>query len=85
MRKEVIYMKNIEVTMTNKHSVDKCIYILLASLLGGFGVHKFYAKRYFLGFIYLIFAWSGIPGVIGIIEGILARLKPRDEHGRINA
>lgn len=78
-------MKNVEVTMTNKHSVDKFIYILFAFLLGCFGIHKFYAKRYFLGFIYLIFAWSGIPGVIGIIEGILAILKPRDEHGRIKA
>lgn len=44
---------------------------LFALLLGGFGVHKFYLGKIGTGLIYLLFSWTGIPAIIGIIEGIL--------------
>ena len=44
---------------------------LLAILLGDFGVHKFYLGQVGLGIIYLLFFWTLVPGVIGIIEGII--------------
>lgn len=44
---------------------------LLAILLGSFGVHKFYLGQGGQGFIYLIFCWTGIPGLAGIVEGIV--------------
>ncbi len=44
---------------------------LFAILLGSFGVHKFYLESWGWGIVYLIFFWSGIPGFVGIIEGIL--------------
>ena len=44
---------------------------VLALLLGGFGVHKFYLGRPLLGIVYLIFFWTYIPGIIALVEGII--------------
>ena len=49
---------------------------LLAIFLGGFGVHRFYLGQWW-GFIYLLFCWTLIPSVIGILEGILFSLKQK--------
>ncbi len=54
-----------------KPKKDKVIAGILGILLGGFGVHKFYLGDIGLGILYLIFFWSGIPAIIGLIEGIL--------------
>jgi TM2 domain-containing membrane protein YozV/ribosomal protein L40E len=43
---------------------------LFALLLGGVGAHKFYLKRPGLGVLYLVFCWTFVPLLIGIIEGI---------------
>ena len=43
---------------------------ILALLLGGIGAHKFYLGRAGTGIIYLIFCWTGIPLVIGVIEAV---------------
>ena len=42
--------------------------VLLAILLGGIGAHKFYMNKVGLGIVYLLFCWTGIPAIIGIIE-----------------
>ena len=47
-------------------------YALFAILLGGIGVHKFYVKEHGWGIIYLLFCWTYIPVILGIIEGIIA-------------
>lgn len=44
---------------------------LFAILLGTFGAHKFYLGQPGQGIFYLLFCWTGIPTVIGIIEGIM--------------
>lgn len=44
---------------------------MLALLLGGFGVHKFYCGKIGLGIVYVIFCWTYIPAIIGFIEGII--------------
>lgn len=44
---------------------------VLAILLGGLGVHKFYLGKIGQGILYLIFCWTAIPSFIGIIEGII--------------
>ncbi|EPV56852.1 hypothetical protein SAG0350_09800, partial [Streptococcus agalactiae GB00897] len=46
-----------------------------------FGLHKFYAGKTGTGILYLIFCWTFIPGFIGVVEGILAILKPADQDG----
>lgn len=44
---------------------------VLAILFGGIGVHKFYLGKIGMGILYLLFCWTGIPSVIGLIEGII--------------
>jgi len=42
--------------------------VLLALFLGGLGIHKFYMGQTFLGILYLLFSWTGIPSIVGFIE-----------------
>lgn len=44
---------------------------ILAIFLGGLGIHKFYLGSIGMGILYLCFCWTGIPAVIGLIEGII--------------
>ncbi|WP_216624661.1 TM2 domain-containing protein [Paenibacillus foliorum] len=44
---------------------------ILAILLGGLGVHKFYLGKVGWGIVYLLFCWTYIPALIGFIEGII--------------
>ena len=44
--------------------------ILLALLLGGFGIHRFYVGPVAWGIAYLVFFWTGIPGFLGWLEAI---------------
>lgn len=49
---------------------DKLVAALLAIILGDLGIHKFYMGETVKGAIYLLFCWTAIPAIIGIIEGI---------------
>jgi TM2 domain-containing membrane protein YozV len=44
---------------------------LLALLLGGLGVHKFYLGRGGMGVLYLVFCWTFIPSIIAFFEAII--------------
>jgi len=66
-RKEQTVMKN------------KVVAGVLAILLGGLGIHKFYLGKLGQGILYLVFAWTGIPSIIGLIEGILYLVKSDEE------
>ncbi|CAI3936989.1 TM2 domain-containing protein [Commensalibacter papalotli (ex Botero et al. 2024)] len=44
---------------------------LFAFFLGGFGIHKFYLGQVGMGILYLLFCWTGIPFIVGFIEGII--------------
>ncbi|MDE6275148.1 MAG: TM2 domain-containing protein [Clostridia bacterium] len=50
---------------------SKVVAGILAILLGGIGVHKFYLGKIGMGILYLVFCWTGIPSIIGLIEGIM--------------
>ena len=41
---------------------------LLALLLGAVGAHHFYIGRWGFGLLYLLFAWTFIPALIGMVE-----------------
>lgn len=43
---------------------------LLAIFIGGFGVHRFYLGQWW-GVFYLLIFWTGIPGLVSLIEGIV--------------
>jgi len=44
---------------------------IFAILLGSFGVHRFYLGQIGWGILYVVFCWTLIPAVAGMIEGIL--------------
>jgi len=52
---------------------------ILGILVGGFGIHKFYLGKIGMGILYLVFCWTGIPSIVGLIEGILYLTKTEEE------
>jgi len=44
--------------------------ILLSLLFGGIGAHKFYVDKPRSGILYLLFCWTFIPSIFGVIEAI---------------
>jgi TM2 domain-containing membrane protein YozV len=48
---------------------NKVVAGVLAILLGSFGIHRFYLGQWW-GLLYILFCWTFIPGLIGLIEGI---------------
>lgn len=61
--------------------VNKVCYVLLAIFLGTLGAHKFYAGKFGLGLLYILF--FGIGAFLGFFEGIAAAFKPADNNGNI--
>lgn len=63
-----VYMTGINPTWPIKSKIAAG---LLGIFLGGIGVHKFYMGKIGMGILYLCFCWTGIPAIIGFIEGII--------------
>lgn len=61
---------------------NKIVAAILAIILGGLGIHKFYLGQSGKGVLYLIFCWTYIPAIIGFIEGITI-LCSNDENFQI--
>lgn len=50
---------------------NKLVAALLAIILGGLGIHKFYLHKPVQGVLYILFCWTGLPMLIGFIEGLV--------------
>lgn len=50
---------------------SKIVAGILGILLGGWGIHKFYMGKIGMGILYLCLCWTGIPSLVGLIEGII--------------
>lgn len=50
---------------------NKTTAAILAFLLGGIGVHRFYLGQGGLGILYLLFCWTFIPLVISFVDFII--------------
>jgi TM2 domain-containing membrane protein YozV len=55
---------------------------LFGFFLGSFGAHKFYLGKTGWGVLYLVFCWTAIPGVVGIIEAILLLVMSDEDFNR---
>ena len=69
----------------DKKLVSKVAYGVLAILLGGFGIHKFYAGKTMWGIIYILLCWTGIPAILALVEGIIGLTTKDDGQGNIYA
>lgn len=49
---------------------NKVVAGILALFFGSIGVHKFYLGNVTPGIVYFLFFWTGIPGILALIEGI---------------
>jgi TM2 domain-containing membrane protein YozV len=47
---------------------SKLTAIILASFLGGIGIHKFYLGQAKQGIMYILFCWTMIPALIAFFE-----------------
>jgi TM2 domain-containing membrane protein YozV len=56
---------------TTRTGKSKLAASLIAIFLGGLGIHKFYLGDTMMGVVYLLFFWTLIPAIIGLIEGII--------------
>ncbi|MEZ4430174.1 MAG: NINE protein [Nannocystaceae bacterium] len=61
---------------------DKNIAAILAFFFGWMGGHKFYLGQTGAGILYLLFWWTTIPAILGIIEFIILALMDKDEFNR---
>lgn len=61
---------------------DKNVAAILALFLGGIGVHKFYLGRIGAGVLFLIFSWTFIPTLLGLIDFFVLALMDQDEFNR---
>lgn len=55
---------------------------ILAILLGDLGIHEFYLGRTGKGVLMLLFSWTGIPGIFGLIQGIIILMQSDEEFAR---
>lgn len=60
--------------MKNKNSAA-----VLAFLLGGVGVHKFYLGEIGWGITYAMFFWTYIPTIAGFVEAMILLSMPQDD------
>lgn len=67
---------------TADNGKSKIAAALFAIFLGSLGVHKFYLGRIGWGLVYLCLCWCFIPGLLGLIEGILYLVMSDEEFNR---
>ena len=70
------------IVRVNSSSKSRSVAILLALLLGGLGIHKFYLGQILWGILYLLFCWTFIPLIISIIEVIILLFMDDSEFNR---
>ncbi len=81
---QVVYVQQTPVNpeRANWPIKNKIVAAILALILGGLGIHKFYLGQTGKGVLYLIFCWTYIPSILGFIEGIMI-LCSNDENFQI--
>ncbi|MBQ0001328.1 MAG: TM2 domain-containing protein [Clostridiales bacterium] len=66
-----------------KVKVNRKKYLWMTILGGWFGLHRFVAKQYWVGTLYLVLCWSGFPLAMTLIDLLIIIPLPVDEDGNI--
>lgn len=66
-----------------KVCVSKKKHLWTAILLGWAGGHRFQAKQYFLGILYLLTCWSGFSMAMTVVDLLIIIPMQPDENGNI--
>lgn len=61
---------NMNIEQANLPVKSKIVAGILALLIGGLGIHKFYLGQAGKGILYILFCWTYIPLILSVIEGI---------------
>jgi len=67
---------------TTNSRYNKLTAALLAIFLGFFGAHKFYLGKTIQGFFYLILFWTGLPLILGFLEGLVYLSTTQEDFDR---
>ena len=65
-------------------SRNNVVAALLAILLGGLGIHKFYNGSWGWGIVYILLCWTFLPALAGLIEGIIYLVSPAAYDAKYN-
>lgn len=76
-------VSEVPIYVTRSKAVNKVLYCVLAILLGGIGVHKFYAGKIGTGILFLLFCWTWIPLIISLFDFGIGLCKQADANGNI--
>ena len=55
---------------------------ILAILVGGLGIHKFYLDRPIWGVLYLVFCWTLVPAILSFFEGLVYLVDSEDDFNK---
>lgn len=69
-------------TPANPNGKSRTTAGILAILLGGLGLHRFYLGQTLVGVIFILTCWTYIPAIIGLIDGIMLLTQSDEEFYR---
>ena len=61
---------------------SQSVAVLLAALLGGLGIHRFYLGKPLSGVLYFLFSWSGVPSMVALVEVFFMTFMRQDAWAR---
>ena len=71
VRAEVCPKCGVRQHISTKEPKSRVLAIVLALLVGGIGIHRFYLNQPIIGLCYMLFFWTFIPAVIAFVDAIV--------------
>lgn len=69
--------------LVRTHERSRMVAVLMSFLLGWVGGQRFYLGQTWWGLISLLFFWTSIPTILGVIQGLRLLFMSRDEFDRL--